>query len=123
MSKPTKAKAMTYRIKSRVAVIALAAIWAGPSWGEPRLSGAGARSCRVLATIAASRTPVGRAAVQWSLGFLTGRVQAPSSERQRPFGGPDGIVLDLVAYCRQYPDAQVADAAASFFQDAALPPN
>lgn len=114
---------MTHRIKSAVTMIVLATIGAGRSEGEPRLVGAGSHSCRVLATIAASRTPIGRAAVQWSLGYLTGRVQAPSSERHHPFRGPDGIVTDLVAYCRQYPDAQVADAAASFFEDVPPPSN
>lgn len=86
------------------------------SAGESRLSGAGALSCRSLTTLAASRTPKGRDAVQWSLGYLTGRVESGAGGDHRAFRGPDGIVIDLVDYCRRHPDAQVADAAASFFR-------
>lgn len=80
-----------------------------------RLSGAGALSCRVLDSPAKARLAEGRAALQWSLGYLTGRVQSGAAEPHRRFTGPDGIAAKIIAYCRMYPDRQVADATAAFF--------
>lgn len=113
----------TASIGRSAACIVLASLLAvsGGAAGKGRLSGAGALSCRNLTTLAASRTPKGRDAVQWSLGYLTGRVESGTGADHRAFHGPDGIVVDLVEYCRSHFDAQVADAAASFFRFPAAP--
>ncbi|MFC5422677.1 hypothetical protein ACFPOB_24240 [Bosea eneae] len=81
----------------------------------PRLNGAGGLSCRVLDSPAKARLPQGRAALQWSFGYLTGRVQSGTGEPHRRFAGPDGIAAGIIAYCRAHPERQVADAAADFF--------
>jgi len=80
-----------------------------------RLNGAGGLSCRVLASPAKARLPEGRAALQWSFGYLTGRVQSGAGEPHQRFAGPDGIAAAIIAYCRAHPKRQVADAAADFF--------
>jgi len=82
----------------------------------PRLNGAGGLSCRVLNSPAKARLPEGRAALQWSFGYLTGRVQSGTGEPHRRFTGPDGIAAAIIAYCRAHPERQVADAAADFFR-------
>lgn len=81
-----------------------------------RLNGAGGLSCRVLDSLGKARSPDGRAALQWSLGYLTGRVQSGTGEPHRRFTGPDGIAAEIIAYCRAHPEQQVADAAADFFR-------
>ena len=103
-------------VKTHLVLVGIVTLGAGSAWSEERLSGAGAQSCAVLMTPASSEMPDGRAAIQWALGYLTGRYQAAPSEPHRPFHGPDGIVLDLMDYCRSHPGDQVADAAASFFE-------
>lgn len=80
-----------------------------------RLNGAGGLSCRVLDSPAKLRLADGRAALQWSFGYLTGRIQSGAGEPHRPFTGPDGIAASIIAYCRAHPERQVADAAADFF--------
>lgn len=110
---------MSRRHLQSAAVLILICVYAGPGTAHGRLSGAGASSCRVLESTAASRKPAGHAAVQWALGYITGRVVYDPNVKHRPFHGPDGIVRDLVAYCRHNRDAQVADAAEYFF---ACPP-
>ena len=80
-----------------------------------RLNGAGGLSCRVLGSPTTARLPDGRAALQWSFGYLTGRVESGTGEPHRRFAGPDGIAAAIIAYCRAYPERQVADAAASVF--------
>lgn len=80
-----------------------------------RLNGAGGLSCRVLDSPAKGRLPDGRAALQWSLGYLTGRAQSGTGGPHRRFTGPDGIAAEIIAYCRAHPERQVSDAAADFF--------
>lgn len=80
-----------------------------------RLNGAGGLSCRVLDFLGKARSPDGRAALQWSLGYLTGRVQSGTGEPHRRFAGPDGIAAEIIAYCRAHPERQVSDAAADVF--------
>ncbi|MEP9367937.1 hypothetical protein [Xanthobacter sp. VNH20] len=80
-----------------------------------RLEGAGGLSCRVLDSPAKARLAEGRAALQWSFGYLTGRVQSGAGESHRRFTGPDGIADEIIAYCRAHPERQIADAAAEFF--------
>ncbi|MBR3193731.1 hypothetical protein SAMN05428997_12935 [Bosea sp. CRIB-10] len=80
-----------------------------------RLNGAGGLSCHVLDSPAKARLPEGRAALQWSFGYLTGRVQSGAGEPHQRFAGPDGIAAAIIAYCRAHPKRQVADAAADFF--------
>ncbi|SHO67015.1 hypothetical protein SAMN02745172_03677 [Pseudoxanthobacter soli DSM 19599] len=82
---------------------------------EPRLTGAGGLSCRVLDSPSKARLADGSAALQWSLGYLTGRVQSAAGERHKRFTGPDGIAAEIIAYCRAHPDRQIVDAAAEFF--------
>ncbi|WP_291821502.1 hypothetical protein [Bosea sp. (in: a-proteobacteria)] len=112
--------AMARILAAGIVLLSLFAVSGGAAGGG-RLSGAGALSCRNLTTLAASRTPKGRDAVQWSLGYLTGRAESGAGGDHRAFHGPDGIVIDLVGYCRRHPDAQVADAAVSFFRRPARP--
>ena len=81
-----------------------------------RLDGAGGLSCGVLDSPAKAHLADGRAALQWSFGYLTGRVQSGAGEPHRRFTGPDGIAAEIIAYCRAHPDRQIADAAAEFFQ-------
>lgn len=81
-----------------------------------RLTGAGGLSCRVLGSSAKAGLPDGRAALQWSFGYLTGRVQSDAAEPHRRFTGPDGIAAEIIAYCRAHPERQIADAAAAFFE-------
>lgn len=80
-----------------------------------RLNGAGGLSCRVLDSPAKAHLADGRAALQWSFGYLTGRVQSGAGEPHRRFTGPDGIAAEIIAYCRAHPERQIADAAADFF--------
>lgn len=80
-----------------------------------RLNGAGGLSCRVLDSLGKARSPDGRAALQWSLGYLTGRVQSGTGEPHRRFAGPDGIAAEIIAYCRVHRERQIADAAADVF--------
>lgn len=112
---PRRSSVVMIQIAMSGAVVLSLLVAPGKGRAANRLGGAGALSCRVLAGAAASRTPEARDAVQWSLDYLTGRVQSGAGEDHRMFRGPDGIVVDLIAYCRRHRDAQVADAAASFF--------
>jgi hypothetical protein len=105
----------------RAVVAILICAHSSPGLSASRLSGAGAASCQVLATAAASRTPAGHAAVQWALGYLTGRIESGSNTEHKAFHGPDGIARDLIVYCRRHRDSQVADAATSFFTGVAEP--
>ncbi|MDE1567090.1 hypothetical protein V5F44_04865 [Xanthobacter sp. V2C-8] len=81
-----------------------------------RLDGAGGFSCRVLDSPSKARLANGRAALQWSLGYLTGRVQSGTGQSHRRFTGPDGIAAEIIAYCRAHPERQIADAAAEYFE-------
>lgn len=101
--------------QSGLAVCLLCATTAAQST-VPRLDGAGGLSCRVLDSPSKARLANGRAALQWSLGYLTGRAQSGAGEPHRRFTGPDGIAAEIIAYCRAHPDRQIADAAAEFFE-------
>jgi hypothetical protein len=98
-----------------LAVVGLLA--AGSSAAAQRLSGAGAESCSVFLQRITANTSGNRPALQWVMGYLTGRTEAlPDGAVHKPFRGPDGIATDVKAYCRSHPGAQIGDAAASFFE-------
>lgn len=82
---------------------------------ESRVTGAGAQTCVSFVRRAGPEGLSDPAALQWVLGYLTGHVAA-SDKPHRPFTGPEGIALELLAYCRAHPQSQLAGAAASFFE-------
>lgn len=100
--------------------IAVAALLSSPVCAGPRhIAGAGGEACRVFVGRAGSHGLGDHAALQWVMGYLTGRSTAGSiSVRHKSFRGPEGIAADVLAYCRSRPEAQVDQAAASFFDDA-----
>lgn len=89
---------------------------AGDQWSsQPTVTGAGAMTC---ATFVQQSGPDGisdPASLQWVLGYLTGRATATNAWH-RPFTGPEGVALEILAYCRAHPIRQLDDAAASFFE-------
>lgn len=90
----------------------------GPSTSlnaQPHLTGAGAQSCADFVEKAGPDGLSEPAALQWALGYITGRASTPNT-LHRAFTGPEGIAADLLAYCRKYPVHQIDDAAASYFE-------
>lgn len=82
---------------------------------QPHVTGAGAGTCAAFVRQAGPDGLSDPASLQWVLGYLTGRTAATNAYH-RPFSGPEGIALDLLAYCRAHPYRQLNDAAASFFE-------
>lgn len=109
----------SFRIAVTAALLCMSGAAATTGQAALRLSGAGGLPCRVLDDPAKSGTRTGEAAIQWVLGYLTGRSQSSKDGPHRSFGGPDGIAADTIAYCRAHPDAQVSDAAEDVFARAA----
>ena len=102
---------------STVRLIAVAAAFvalAEPAGAQgPPLKSAGAQFCRKALRPHGGIDP---AAVQWTMGFVYGRLSNDGPEPPHPpFGGPDGIRARLIAYCHKNPYWQVADGAVSFF--------
>ncbi len=100
-------------IRKLVAALVIAGGAGTVSAGPPPLKSAGAQFCSAALSADGRIDP---AAVQWTIGYLSGRISADGPvPKHRPFGGPDGIRARLIAYCRANSHWQVADGAASFF--------
>lgn len=79
-----------------------------------RVDGAGGFSCQIFAErIATSRQA---AAIQWTIGYLSGRITADPGAWHRDFRGTDGITHAVIAYCRSRPQAPIVEAADWFFE-------
>ena len=50
-------------------------------------------------------------ALQWTLGYLSGRLEGAPNTPHRKFYGPDIILRDIIAYCRSNPSDRLSDAA------------
>ncbi|MBK6721003.1 MAG: hypothetical protein IPG62_14270 [Sphingomonadales bacterium] len=86
------------------------------SWASPlHPAGAGALACDAFVQRAGPDGLADPASMQWVLGYLTGRAAATNAWH-RPFAGPEGVALDVLAYCRAHPVGQLDDAAAHFFE-------
>jgi hypothetical protein len=82
---------------------------------QPRVTGAGAATREAFVRRAGSGGLSDPASLRWVLGYLSGHV-AVSDIAHRPFAEPEGIALDLLAYCRAHPARQLDGAAANFFE-------
>ena len=101
---------------SVLSIILVTLLVATNSLATPRLSGAGAETCSHFLH-RGTRASHDRPALQWVMGYLTGRAVATSEgASHKSFRGPEGIASDVVAYCRKHPRAQIDEAAASFFE-------
>lgn len=102
---------------STIAIAGLAsALMSVPCWASPpRPAGAGALACKAFVQRAGPDGLADLSSLQWVLGYLSGRATATNAWH-RPFTGPEGIALDVLAYCRAHPVRQLDDAAAHFFE-------
>lgn len=94
--------------------IAVSAASQSASAQSKRIGGAGGESCASFLNRSGKDGLSDTAALQWVLGYLSGRSVA-TDKIHRPFEGPDGIAKPLNAYCRAHPDLQIEDAAGSYF--------
>jgi hypothetical protein len=86
------------------------------TWPSPlQPVGAGALACDAYVQRAEPDGLADPASLQWVLGYLTGRAAATNAWH-RPFAGPEGVALDVLAYCRAHPVGQLDDASAYFFK-------
>jgi len=104
----------------RISAIALTgvacALISSNSWASPRHpAAAGALACEAFVQRAGQDGLADPSSLQWVLGYLTGRATATNAWH-RPFSGPEGIALDILAYCRAHPVRQLDDAAAHSFE-------
>jgi len=84
------------------------------SAGQASIRSAGGASCRVFAEGA---SPSRQAeAIQWAIGYLSGRITSDPGAWHREFRGTDGIARAVTAYCRRRPYAPVVEAADWFFE-------
>lgn len=101
------------RPKRLPAVLLVLALFTGAAdarnWEQStRLTGAGGWPCATW--LAAGRnTSTERAAIQWVLGYPSGKIG--ENARERRFFGPDQILMDARRFCRSHPDESI-DAAA-----------
>lgn len=57
-------------------------------------------------------------ALQWTIGYLTGRTEIDHAVEGAWFGGTEGIALKLRRRCTENPDWLIGDAADGIFTDA-----
>ena len=93
-----------------LALIATTAAGARPA------SGAGGQTCASFVRHAGRQGLADRPALQWVLGYLTGRGHADPVPPHMAFRGPEGVALDTLRYCRTHPKALLDDAASHFFE-------
>ena len=82
--------------------------------GQIRVNGAGGFSCRIFAERAITSTRL--EAIQWTIGYLSGRITADPGAWHRDFHGVEGITQAVIAYCRRKPHAPIVEAADWFFE-------
>lgn len=101
---------------SSIAALAIAVLAASQSASaQPkRIGGAGGESCISFLNRSGKDGLSDTAALQWALGYLTGRSVA-TDKIHRAFEGPEGIARTLHVYCHAHPDHQIEDAASSYF--------
>ncbi|WP_438275447.1 hypothetical protein [Nitrobacter sp.] len=81
---------------------------------QTRISGAGGYTCRIFAERAITSTRL--EAIQWTIGYLSGRITADPGAWHRDFHGVEGITQAVIAYCRRKPHAPIVEAADWFFE-------
>lgn len=84
--------------------------------GQFRVDGAGGFSCRIFTK--RTGTPRQIEAIQWAIGYLSGRITADPGAWHRDFHGADGVAQALSAYCLSRPSASIVEAADWFFEPA-----
>jgi hypothetical protein len=87
-----------------------------PRASTPRVHSAGAEFCSQFIRRSGPNGLGDRAALQWSLGYLTGSSEESSAEWTHPLGGTEGLALSLRKYCQSHVDDLVGDAAAAIFE-------
>lgn len=93
-----------------------------PAHGSPRAStirvrSAGAESCLQFIRRSGSKGLGDSAALQWSLGYLTGSSEESSAELTHSPGGSEGVALSLRRICQSHIDYLIGDAAAVIFEE------
>lgn len=103
----------TFTMKSVAAALLLFVVPLTVDAGAAGFKPAGGYPCRAI-TDGSRRTKAD--ALQWTLGYLTGRLDAVPSTPHPKFYGADMILRDIVAYCRRNPSGQISDAAEEFLR-------
>ena len=101
----------------RVFIVSLALVLiATTAAGARPIAGVGGKTCASFVRHAGRQGLADRQALQWVLGYLTGRAHADPATPHLAFRGPEGIALDTLRYCRTHPRALLDDAASHFFE-------
>jgi hypothetical protein len=87
-----------------------------PRASTPRVHSAGAEFCSQFLRRSGPNGLGDSAALQWSLGYLTGSSEESSAEWTHSPGGAEGVALSLHKYCRSHVDDLLGDAAAAIFE-------
>jgi hypothetical protein len=87
-----------------------------PRASTTRVHSAGAEFCSQFIRRSGPNGLGDSAALQWSLGYLTGSSEENSAEWTHSPGGPEGVALSLRRYCQSHADDLVGDAAAAIFE-------
>lgn len=82
--------------------------------GQVRVNSAGGFSCRIFAEGASHSRQ--NEAIQWVIGYLSGRITADPGAWHRDFRGAEGIAQAITTYCRRRPYAPIVEAADWFFE-------